>query len=176
MLAGSAEARRWVGFQFADHQGTPPTTLAYEPVSGQDASSTAPGEAIAPADGDAANDDAVIRLAVAGDVGTGDAAAFATGRVADEIEGAHGDYDALLLLGDNIYDDGDPARVDPAVFEPFGPVLDGDTKLLAALGNHDVDDGWGDARSRSWARADVARGGGVHFDRWQGTLRTAPPS
>ncbi|MFC5994867.1 metallophosphoesterase family protein [Pseudonocardia hispaniensis] len=83
-----------------------------------------------------------VRLAVAGDVGTGGAAARATGAAMDRLEES-GEFDAVLLLGDNIYPDGDVAAVQSAVFEPFGPVLDGGTDLLAVLGNHDVrtDDG-----------------------------------
>jgi 3',5'-cyclic AMP phosphodiesterase CpdA len=58
-------------------------------------------------------------------------------------------YDALLLLGDNVYPAGDPGRLDAMVFEPFGPVLDGGTQLLAILGNHDVAEGHGEAQMRA---------------------------
>lgn len=79
----------------------------------------------------------LLRLAVAGDVGTGDPPAFATAAAMDRLE-ASGEFDGLVLLGDNIYPDGDVVDVGRKVFEPFGPVLDGGTALLAALGNHDV--------------------------------------
>jgi 3',5'-cyclic AMP phosphodiesterase CpdA len=53
-------------------------------------------------------------------------------------------YDALLLLGDNVYPDGDPERLPETVFGPFGDLLDRGTALYAILGNHDVTGGWGD--------------------------------
>jgi 3',5'-cyclic AMP phosphodiesterase CpdA len=46
-------------------------------------------------------------------------------------------YDALLLLGDNVYPSGDPAGLEETVFDPFEPVLE-HGRLLAVLGNHDV--------------------------------------
>ena len=79
----------------------------------------------------------LVRLAAAGDVGTGEPEARATAAAMDRLE-AFGELDALVLLGDNIYPDGDIARAGPAVLEPFAAVLDGGTVLLAALGNHDV--------------------------------------
>ena len=53
---------------------------------------------------------------------------------------------AVLLLGDNVYDNGEPAHVQARVFEPIGPVLDAETKLIAVLGNHDVRDDNGRAQ------------------------------
>jgi 3',5'-cyclic AMP phosphodiesterase CpdA len=90
----------------------------------------------------AAGAEPLYRIAVAGDVG------YANDRVAKTagaIEAA-GPYDALLLLGDNVYPSGDPARLPATVFEPFGPVLDAGARLLAILGNHDVKEGHADAQ------------------------------
>ena len=81
-----------------------------------------------------------VRLAVAGDVGTGEADAFRTADVMDDLD-EQSQFDALLLLGDNIYPSGDPTQAQAKVFDPFGPVLDEGTELIAALGNHDVRDG-----------------------------------
>lgn len=82
-------------------------------------------------------DQLLVRIAAAGDIGTADATALATARAVDSLE-ASGEFAALLLLGDNIYPNGDPALAEAAVFGPYGPVLDGGTELVAALGNHDV--------------------------------------
>ncbi len=79
-----------------------------------------------------------IRLAVAGDVGTGGSSEWATAglmAVADEAA----DFDALVLLGDNVYPHGDPGRLQKTVFDPFASVLDGHTGLIGVLGNHDVE-------------------------------------
>jgi len=83
-----------------------------------------------------------FHLAVAGDIGDSGSRLDRTAVVIAEI-GALDPYDALLLLGDNVYPDGDPARLDTTVFGPFGPLLDDGTRLLAVLGNHDVKNGHG---------------------------------
>ncbi len=77
------------------------------------------------------------RLAIAGDVGTGSPAEWATADLMDAAEESAA-FDALLLLGDNAYPHGDPDRLIETVFRPFANVLDGDTLLLGVLGNHDV--------------------------------------
>lgn len=81
-----------------------------------------------------------LHLAVAGDVGDSGHRLTAT---ADAIaaNGATVPYDALLLLGDNVYPDGDPAKLPATVFTPFAPVLDQGADLLAILGNHDASNG-----------------------------------
>lgn len=80
----------------------------------------------------------VLRLAVAGDVGTGATAERDTA-AAVATAGADRRFDGLVLLGDNVYPRGDPARLGATVFGPFAPVLDGGAGLLPVLGNHDVE-------------------------------------
>ncbi len=91
-------------------------------------------------------DAAPVRLAVAGDVGTGGPDEYRTASAVDSLE-TESEYAALLLLGDNVYPSGDPAELTRVVFDPFAEVLDGETELLAVLGNHDVADGNGDAHA-----------------------------
>jgi Icc-related predicted phosphoesterase len=102
-------------------------------------------------------------LCVVGDGGDGGARIDATGAAAARIA-ANEPYDALLLLGDNVYPAGDPTKLPDTVFEPFADVLDDGTELLAILGNHDVKQGRGDEQmaalgmpGRYWAeqRGDV---------------------
>ncbi len=50
-------------------------------------------------------------------------------------------FDGLVLLGDNVYPNGDPERLDATVFEPFATILDQGTSLLPVRGNHDIQDG-----------------------------------
>jgi 3',5'-cyclic AMP phosphodiesterase CpdA len=57
-------------------------------------------------------------------------------------------FDALILLGDNVYPDGDPDRVQQAVLDPLAPVLSRGVVLEAVLGNHDVQRGRGDEVAR----------------------------
>ena len=82
----------------------------------------------------------LVRIGAAGDVGTGSDTEWATASLMDRAEDSV-EFDALLLLGDNVYPHGDPERLADTVFDPFGGVLDGDTVLLGVLGNHDVEQG-----------------------------------
>ena len=86
-------------------------------------------------------DPPAVRIAAAGDVGTGDREERETAQAMASLAGVP--YDALVLLGDNVYPSGDPSRLDATVFSPFGDLLDDGAALVPALGNHDVRDGNG---------------------------------
>src|SRR5688572_30830130 len=60
----------------------------------------------------------LARLAIAGDTGTGDAAQRATAAIM-VAEGREHPFDALILLGDLIYEDGDAHLTRSIVIEPF---------------------------------------------------------
>ncbi len=47
-------------------------------------------------------------------------------------------FDALVTLGDNVYEDGDPSRFAAAWTGPFGWVGRSGVPVIASLGNHDV--------------------------------------
>jgi predicted phosphodiesterase len=86
-----------------------------------------------------------VHLAAVGDIGHPGGREDATAN-AVALLGKDARYDALLLLGDNVYPSGDPAMLDDTVFGPFAVTLAQGTVLLAILGNHDVKDGHGDAQ------------------------------
>jgi 3',5'-cyclic AMP phosphodiesterase CpdA len=92
----------------------------------------------------AAGDEPVLRLAAAGDVGYPGSRVEATA-AAMTSAAEWRPFDALVLLGDNVYPAGDPAQLDETVFGPFAPVLDAGTPLWPILGNHDVMEGHADA-------------------------------
>lgn len=78
------------------------------------------------------------RIAIAGDTGTRTAAEAATAkRMELEAERQGEPYDALVLLGDIVYQNGDSALTRESVTDPFAPVLQ-DAELIPVLGNHDV--------------------------------------
>ena len=83
-----------------------------------------------------------LRFTVAGDVGTGDDEEYATAAAMTRLL-RNGPIDGLILLGDNVYPDGDPELLEQTVFIPFGSLLYSGTELLAILGNHDVENGNG---------------------------------
>ena len=85
----------------------------------------------------------IVRLAAAGDVGYAGTRAARTGRAMART--ADGDpYDALVLLGDNVYPAGDPERLEETVFGPFKSVLEAGSRVLPIVGNHDVAGGRAD--------------------------------
>jgi predicted phosphodiesterase len=81
-------------------------------------------------------DPPALHLAVVGDVGHPGPRLDAVGAAVARIDDAQ-PLDALVVLGDNVYPSGDPARLDATVFRPFAAVLD-HLPLYAILGNHDV--------------------------------------
>jgi 3',5'-cyclic AMP phosphodiesterase CpdA len=83
-----------------------------------------------------------LHVAVAGDIGDSGSRLDATAAAIATV-GSTTPYDVLLLLGDNVYPSGDPAKLADTVFTPFAAVLDEGADLLAILGNHDVRDGNG---------------------------------
>ncbi len=87
------------------------------------------------------------RVAVVGDVGHPSPELDAT--VAGLVRASTDrPFDALALLGDNVYPDGQPALLQQAVLDPFAPLLDAGVAPLAVLGNHDVEAGHGDEIAR----------------------------
>ena len=122
-------------------RGGPPRTVAWRPVPGRER--------------------VLVHLALAGDVGgrgRGVRRVRATAGAVHAVDRAH-PLDGLVLLGDNVYPSGDPARLDETVFGPFAEVLD-HVPLFAVLGNHDVRRGHAAAQvdalgmpGRWWAHA-----------------------
>jgi predicted phosphodiesterase len=86
-----------------------------------------------------------VRIAVVGDTGDSGSHLDAIARAMDAL-GVSDPYDALLLLGDNVYPNGNPDRLPETVFGPFGPTLGRGASLHAILGNHDVSAGFGEAQ------------------------------
>jgi 3',5'-cyclic AMP phosphodiesterase CpdA len=92
---------------------------------------------------DAAATQPTVRLAAVGDFGMANDGAYAVAR-AMTTAAATQKFDALILLGDNVYPVGDPSLVQKAIFDPLRDLLNSGTRLLPVLGNHDVVAGHGD--------------------------------
>jgi 3',5'-cyclic AMP phosphodiesterase CpdA len=131
----------------------------------------------------------LVRLAVAGDVGTGSVTERRT--VTAMVEASRRfPYDAVPLLGDLVYPAGDPRQVERKVLRPFTRLTRRGAELVPALGNHDYGSGRPDALMRRLGRAHrhyVERVGPVRLvvldsnrvtprqTRWlRGTLRRTP--
>lgn len=83
-------------------------------------------------------------IIVIGDSGSGDGNQLA---VADAIASTigSGSVAALVMTGDNVYPEGSPARFRSVLDDPYRPWL-GPAPIVATLGNHDVQDGHGEAQ------------------------------
>lgn len=81
-----------------------------------------------------------FRFVALGDTGTGRAGQLA---VAGQLKVFHEErpYDTVLLLGDNIYPDGDPEALAERFERPYAGLLRGGVRFHAVLGNHDVQRG-----------------------------------
>ena len=88
-------------------------------------------------------EDSKLRFAVIGDSGTGRDPQY---RIARQMLDRHSErgFDFVLMLGDNIYEDGSRSGYMEKFVKPYGPLLRSGVKFFAALGNHDVR--WGNWR------------------------------
>lgn len=78
-----------------------------------------------------------LRLVAVGDVGEG---ASHQNAVATAMANHHATspFSLVLLVGDNIYPDGDINLIGPTFEQPYKPLLDRNVQFRAALGNHDI--------------------------------------
>ena len=79
----------------------------------------------------------VVRFIAFGDAGTGDDQQLELARVMAKQQASRA-FDTALLLGDNIYPDGDLADVAGKFEKPYADLLHNGVKFRAVLGNHDV--------------------------------------
>lgn len=80
------------------------------------------------------------RFAALGDTGTGGEGQWAVARRMEELHAAQ-PFDTVLLLGDNLYPDGDPAGLQEKFERPYAELLRRGVRFRAVLGNHDVKSG-----------------------------------
>lgn len=81
-----------------------------------------------------------LRFIVFGDSGKGDTAQY---ELASMMVAHHWNqfYDTALMLGDNIYPDGNPADLQAKFERPYAQLLNRGVSFYASLGNHDVKKG-----------------------------------
>jgi calcineurin-like phosphoesterase family protein len=84
-----------------------------------------------------ASGSAAVRFITFGDAGTGD---DAQNNLATVMAAHHRErpFDTVLLLGDNIYPDGNLAEVAAKFERPYAELLKRGVKFQAVLGNHDI--------------------------------------
>ncbi|MFI5346384.1 MAG: metallophosphoesterase family protein [Elusimicrobiota bacterium] len=91
----------------------------------------------------------IERIAVVGDAGTADSH---QAHIAQAMTAEHerAPFASVLVLGDNVYQNGEPEKFDAAIREPYGPLFDGGVRFFPVLGNHDVRTGGGAAQRAYW--------------------------
>jgi hypothetical protein len=80
---------------------------------------------------------AEVKFAVIGDSGTGRSPQYEIGRQMDLLHKKEG-FGFVLMLGDNIYPNGNPKLFKQRFEEPYKALLEDGVKFYASLGNHDV--------------------------------------
>ncbi len=63
---------------------------------------------------------------------------------------AQAPYASVLLLGDNVYPDGNPADFADRIVKPYRPLMEQGVRFYPVLGNHDVKGGFGDRQLAFW--------------------------
>ncbi len=77
------------------------------------------------------------RFAVIADTGTSNNHQYAVGRAMTRYHDRH-PFNTVLMVGDNIYNNGEIAKIKAAFEIPYADLLSRGVKFYAALGNHDV--------------------------------------
>ena len=77
-----------------------------------------------------------VRMAVIGDMGTGETPQYDVSRRMTEAH-AKFPFDFVIMLGDNIYGGSKPKDFERKFSIPYKPLLDAGVKFYASLGNHD---------------------------------------
>ena len=78
-----------------------------------------------------------VRLAVIGDMGTGDQFQLDVARQMVKSRAAF-PFEFVVMLGDNIYTGNQPSDFEKAFAVPYKPLLDAGVPFYAVLGNHDT--------------------------------------
>jgi 3',5'-cyclic AMP phosphodiesterase CpdA len=78
-----------------------------------------------------------FRFIAFGDMGTGESNQLSLAAAMAVYHEKH-PFDTALMLGDNIYPDGNPALLNAKFERPYAELLKRGVKFYAALGNHDV--------------------------------------
>ncbi len=89
------------------------------------------------------------RIAVVGDAGTAD---LHQRKIADAmaVERVRAPFASVLVLGDNVYENGEPEKFDAAIRDPYAALFDGGVRFFPVMGNHDVRAGGGERQRAYW--------------------------
>ncbi len=89
------------------------------------------------------------RFAVIGDAGSGAKAQFDIARRMEKVFDKT-PYGSVLVLGDNIYENGEPWLFDERIKEPYKNLTKQGVRMMPVMGNHDVRRGFDGAQRTYW--------------------------
>lgn len=78
-----------------------------------------------------------LRFVSVGDTGTGNQGQYAVAKAMTQFY-RQAPYPLVLLLGDNIYNNGEIEKIESVFERPYQPLLQDGVKFYACLGNHDI--------------------------------------
>lgn len=94
----------------------------------------------------------LVRLAVLGDAGTREAMQAKVAAQVNAADTRGRPFDALLITGDLIYEEGDSDLTDASVVRPYARTFT-KPEIIAAIGNHDIESDEGDDIMRRLGRS-----------------------
>lgn len=89
------------------------------------------------------------RFVIMGDAGTGDEGQAAVARQLSRWQQAV-PFKSVMVLGDNVYQDGEPALFQERIARPYEPLFQQGVKFFPVMGNHDVKKGFGNWQLAYW--------------------------
>lgn len=92
---------------------------------------------------------APYRFAVMGDAGTGDISQYKIARQLS-IWRRVMPFNSVMVLGDNVYQNGEPALFHDRITRPYQDLFQQGVKFFPVLGNHDIKQGYGNWQSVFW--------------------------
>ncbi len=116
-------------------------------LMGQAGNSPAPTIA-SPAPVPNASPDLVLRFVAIADTGSGNANQYAVAQAMVQYRSQH-PYDLVVMAGDNIYDQGEIAKLKAVFEDPYQPLLQQKVRFQACLGNHDIREANGDGQVKT---------------------------
>lgn len=96
-----------------------------------------------------AKNGALQRFVVIGDAGNGLTPQF---QIADQMLKTYQQkpFASVLVLGDNVYENGEPWKFDNVIEKPYKPLMNAGVRFYPVMGNHDVRSGFGPQQMAYW--------------------------
>ena len=95
-----------------------------------------------------ASKELVLRFVAIGDTGSGNANQYAVAQAMEQYRSQQ-PYDLVVMAGDNIYNQGEMAKIKTVFEDPYQALLQQKVRFQACLGNHDIREANGDGQVKT---------------------------